>query len=81
MIRYNEIQWVLFFVGASIGLGGGVLVVSRMCKREGLSFWKLIVGMEKGIYIAYYTLTEKLVLILLAIASLGTIFMAMKYFK
>jgi hypothetical protein len=80
MISYNVTQWILILIGATIGLGGGILIALRMCKREGLSFWKLLIGMEKGAYITYYTLTEKLVLVLLAVVSLGIVAIAMKYF-
>jgi len=80
MVSYNETQWLLIIVAAAIGLGGGVLVALRMCKRKGISFWRLLVGVEKGIYITYYTLTEKLALVLLAIVTLGMVVIAMKYF-
>lgn len=79
MISYSDKQWLLFLLGASIGLGGGIWIVLRMCKRENISAWRLLTGMQKGSYISYYTLAEKLIFVVLGIVSLGIIVFATQY--
>lgn len=60
---------------------GGIVIVLRVCERKSFSLWRFILGLEKGNFATYYTFSEKIILILLSVVSLGMFYTAMVYFK